>query len=136
MGAKNLIPEVCKLLGVEVGEEFKITSEGVTNNFKFEKKQLSYKDDAGNWKFAPNLLCALLCGDYKITKLPWKPKNKEDFYTFMYIFAKKITVTDDKWLGSIGDFARLRAGWVYRTREEAETALPKVAEELGVDYEL
>ena len=32
--------------------------------------------------------------------------------------------------------ALLDKGWVYRTQEEAKSALPAVAKEMGVDYEL
>lgn len=34
------------------------------------------------------------------------------------------------------EYALLDKGWVYRTKEEAEAALPKVATEIGVKYEL
>lgn len=34
------------------------------------------------------------------------------------------------------EYALLDKGWVYRTRAEAEAALPKVATEIGVKYEL
>ena len=78
---------------------------------------------------------ALVMGKDEIVKLPWKPKKGEDYYTF--------SGSDDIWRVSRQhwtchpfDLAVLDKGWVYRTKEEAEAALPKVAAEMGVDYEL
>ena len=34
------------------------------------------------------------------------------------------------------EYALLDKGWVYRTCKEAQAALPKVAAEMGVEYEL
>ncbi|WP_337563246.1 hypothetical protein [Phascolarctobacterium succinatutens] len=40
------------------------------------------------------------------------------------------------WDNSVIDVALHKVGWVYRTQEEAKSALPKVAKELGVEYKL
>ena len=40
------------------------------------------------------------------------------------------------WAGSPNGYALLEKGWIYRTQEEAEAALPAVAAEMGVEYEL
>ena len=42
----------------------------------------------------------------------------------------------DWWIEGPCCYALLEKGWVYRTQEEAKSALPKVAKELGVEYEL
>ena len=65
----------------------------------------------------------------------WKPKKGEDYYTFSGdddIWR----VSQQHWTCHPFDLAVLAKGWVYHTREEAESALPKVAAEMGVDYEL
>ena len=66
---------------------------------------------------------------------PWKPKEGEFYYSFG-IFAQTWGVSKICWLQHPFDFALLAKGWVYRTKEEAKAALPKVAAEMGVDYEL
>ena len=37
---------------------------------------------------------------------------------------------------TLNEYALLDKGWVYRSKEEAEAALPAVAKEMGVEYEL
>lgn len=48
----------------------------------------------------------------------------------------KLDVKLDMWAEAPCDYALLGKGWVYRTRAEAEVALPVVATKLGVDYEI
>lgn len=132
--AKNLIPEICKMLGVELGEEFKI--EGDNRTYWFDLDGLHSgeyvaqdEDDA--------MLHDLLCGKVEIVKLPWKPKKGETYWGFLY------SQRNDAWLLALytwsnnpEDCAFYKAGWVFRTKEEAKAALPAVAKEMGVEYEL
>ena len=82
----------------------------------------------------------MLCnGDAEIIKLPWKPKAGEQYYSFGGRFLGDPTVwivVDVIWQGLAYDVAMFDKGWVFRTRKEAEAALPKVAAEMGVEYEL
>lgn len=78
---------------------------------------------------------SLLKGKMEIVKLPWKPKKGETYYTFELLNGKWI-VHLLWWTGSPNGYALLEKGWVYRTQEEAEAALPAVAAEMGVEYEL
>lgn len=88
--SKNLIPEICKLLGVELGEEFKLKDNhdnSLSNEtYKFSKDALLYKyqdTDADAYCLASSItLCSLLTGDVEVSKLPWKPKKNEAYYTF------------------------------------------------------
>lgn len=85
------------------------------------------------------LFVALLNGTDEIVKLPWKPKAGEQYYSFgsRYIGDPSIwIIVDAIWNGVAYDVAMFDKGWVYRTRAEAEAALPKVASEIGVEYEL
>ena len=75
----------------------------------------------------------------KYGKLPWKPKAGEQYYSFGGRFFGDPTVwivVDVIWQGLAYDVAMFDKGWVYRTKEEAESALPRVAAEMGVEYEL
>lgn len=130
--SKNLIPEICKMLGVELGEEFKI--EGDNRTYWFDLDGLHSgeyvaedEDDA--------MLHDLLCGEVEIVKLPWKPKKGDAYYTFE-IFRGKWVVRSLWWTGAPCNYALLDKGWVFRTKEEAEDALTKVAAEMGVEYEI
>ena len=137
---KNLIPEIAKLLGVEVGEEFKI--KGYEERFyKFDNDRVlmfKHNDDV-KMPVAPVSVyvafLALLRGECEIIKLPWKPKKGDVYFTFTLMGDK--WGTHSYWWGGFPDeYALLDKGWVYRTEAEAQDALPKVAAEMGVDYEL
>ena len=136
--AKNLIPEICKMLGVELGEEFKI--KGYEEWFyKFDNDRVlmfKHNDDV-KMPVAPVSVyvafLALLRGECEIIKLPWKPKKGEYYYTFV-LMGDKWVVRSSRWGGLPNEYALLDKGWVYRSQAEAEAALPKVAAEMGVEY--
>lgn len=146
----NLIPQIAELLGVELGEEFKLDIRGddifqITEGGVWMRKGI----DKEEWVEKPFEFVMLCNGDAEVVKLPWKPKNGDTFYSFHcfgsglkgfgYIPDKSnYTWRVDKctWNDSAIAFALLKAGWVYRTKKEAEAALPAVAAELGVEYEL
>lgn len=135
---KNLIPEIIKMLGVELGEEFKIDTSGddifqITESGVWMRKGI----DKEKWVEKPFEFVMLCNGDAKLIKLPWRPKKGEGYWTFNVFFGSgKWAVASFAWGDEVFDKAVLKAGWVYRTKEEAEAALPKVAAEMGVEYEL
>lgn len=135
--SKNLIPQIAQMLGVEIGEEFKI--EGVADKtYKFIIDELivcGEKNANHGYVSANMMLVSLAKGDANLIKLPWKPKKGDAYYTFE-IFRGKWVVRSLWWTGAPCNYALLDKGWVYRSQAEAEAALPKVAKEMGVDYEL
>lgn len=141
--AKNLIPEAVKLLGLEIGEEFNFC--GYRKNCMIDEDgNVLEATDNGEWKRSEfTTLADLFRVSHEIRKLPWKPKTDENYYTFEgVLYSDSATTTtiwsveDYKWYNGPNEVALFDKGWVYRTREEAEAALPKVAEELGVKYEV
>ena len=76
-------------------------------------------------------------GKDEIVKLPWKPKLNERYWTFDIVgVGNTLRVVRYTWDGDFNELTKLKVGWVYRTRAEAEAALPKVAAEMGVEYEI
>ena len=132
--AKNLIPEICKMLGVELFEEFKVVYEvGVEIICNFTKEGVFVQGCSG--RYNKELLADIICGKVEIVKLPWKPKQGDVYFTFDLMGDK--WGTHSYWWGDFPDeYALLDKGWIYRTEKEAEAALPKVAAEMGVEYEL
>lgn len=132
---KNLIPEIAKMLGVEVGEEFKV--EGVADKtYKFIIDELivcGEKNANHGYVSANMMLVSLAKGDANLIKLPWKPKEGDTFYTFASI-SNKWVVCIAWWGQTPNHYALLDKGWVYRSEKEAQAALPAVAKELGVEY--
>lgn len=134
--AKNLIPEICKMLGVELGEEFKIKGrEGAIYKFIVDGLLVSDDDAEKVYTTTHVPLVGLVRGDIEIVKLPWKPKKGETYFTFV-LMGDKWGVGSLHWDGFPNEYALLDKGWVYRTKEEAEDALPKVAAEFDVKYRL
>lgn len=135
--AKNLIPEICKMLGLEIGEEFQVKGDNVTYKFASDGLKLTHCDGFGLeiTVAAKAKLDTLLNGKDEIVKLPWKPKEGESYWTFiLYDCDIRLGIEPRKWTDDMFDFAFLKAGWIYRTCEEAEAALPAVAAEIGVEY--
>ena len=135
--AKNLSPEIAKMLGVELGEEFKVKGDD-EQTYRFDADGLKVIYSCLRKKrgaFANAMLGSLLAGEEEIVKIPWKPKKGDGYYTFE-IFRGKWVVRSLWWTGAPCTYALLDKGWVFRTKEEAEAALPKVAAEMGVEYEL
>ena len=138
---KNLIPEICKKLGLEIGEKFKIDESGSgLLTYMFENERLVYYYDCDKFHeikpVHPYTFTMLISGYYKVVKLPWVPKVGELYYTFIrdvrgYTASDKLDFTWLKWRDSVAEIALFEMGWVYRTMEEVLADLPIVAKELG-----
>lgn len=128
------------MLGVKIGEEFKVVSkEGNEQICNFTMAGLFEHDNKESGSYNKELLAEIVCNNAEIVKLPWKPKFGEKYYSFggRFIGDPSIwIVVDVIWDGLAYDIAMYEKGWVYRTQEEAKAALPKVAAEMGVEYEL
>ena len=135
--AKNLIPQIAQMLGVELGEEFKVKGDDETTYiFTDDGLKLTYDGGIGIVEISSDVaFAALVKGTDEIVKLPWKPKKGDVYFTFELLGGKWV-VRSFWWGGFPNEYALLDKGWVYRTCEEAQAALPAVAKEIGVEYEL
>lgn len=133
--AKNLIPNIARMLGVEIGEEFKVKGDDETTySFTDDGLKLIYNGGIGIAEISSDAAFVdLVNGKDEIVKLPWKPKKGETYYTFV-LMDDKWCVGSLHWDGFPNEYAMLGKGWVFRTKEEAEDVLPKVATEIGVEY--
>lgn len=134
--SKNLIPQIAHMLGVELGEEFKIKEYG-ERIYRFDNSglQLIYDNGVRNLNITTNMaLSGLLSGDFEIVKLQWKPKMDERYWTFGLGVDGKWIVIARRWEGYPCEFLLVDKGWAYRREEEAKAALPSVAKELGVEF--
>mgnify|MGYP006954658775 FL=1 len=135
----NLIPEIAKMLGVELGEEFKVKGDdALTYRFDSDGLKLTHNSGIELAPISANVVFVdLVNGKDEIVKLPWKPKEEEHYYTFTSTYKyTKWKIGLNCWHTEPQNLALLKAGWVFRTRQEAEVALPKAAAEMGVEYEL
>lgn len=150
----NLITKIAELLGVEIGEEFLLRNaktgficskeiftfmvedscEEFNGKVRFKKKSdngYQYHSSV----YSTEIFKQLCEGKYEVVKLSWKPKKGEDYYTFGGSDGSW-RVSQQHWTCHPFDLALFEKGWVYRTRAEAEAALPTVAKEMGVEYEI
>lgn len=124
---KNLMPEVAKLLGVEIEERFKIHD--INRNtiyreeFCFNKKEGLVKliVDGPNGKTVPRScewdLMKLIMGWAEIVKQPWQPKEGELYF---HSSLKIKQPYNEEWTNDTFDYAMQALGMIYRTREEAK----------------
>lgn len=135
--SKNLIPQIAQMLGVAIGEEFKIKGEDELI-YRFDSDGLKLTHDSGIElaQISANVAFVdLVNGKDEIDKIPWKPKKGEEYYTFSLSVGKWI-VCRQSWTNHPIDLALRDKGWIYHSKKEAEDALPKVAAEMGVEYEI
>lgn len=132
--AKNLIPEIAKMLGVELGEEFKIKGyDGLTYKLTDNGLELTTVDGQKTKWFDHGALNSLLKGKMEIVKLPWKPAYRQKYWTFGLKDGIWVVVPRE-WEDYPAEILLADKGWTYRTREEACAALPGAAKEIGVEF--
>ena len=116
--AKNYMADVARMLGVELGEEFKIDSSDTICKF-FENGL--FLRCCGTWLRADSNLINLIKGDSKIVKLPWQPKEGDRYYFPVDGFTLTSCAI---WCDSTLEYALKEAGMIFKTKEECEAALP------------
>lgn len=118
--AKNYMQDVARMLGVELGEEFKI--DGSNLNYKFLENGLYFRCIEG-WLPAIYHFLDLIKGELEIVKLPWEPKSGDEYY---YPACNFKDVFSTNWTYSVVDFSYKEAGLIFKTYEECEAALPEL----------
>lgn len=116
--AKNYMADVAKMLGVELGEEFKIDDSNLI--YKFYENGLHFRCIEG-WMTDQRQFFDLITGKLEIVKLPWQPKKGEVYCRPEDGFED---VAFDNWGNHPIDFALKEAGMAFKTKEECEVALP------------
>lgn len=134
--AKNLIPKIAQMLGVELGEEFKIKGyDGLTYKLTDNGLELTTVDGQKTKWFDHGALSSLLKGKMEIIKLHYRPDYRQMYWTFGLKDGIWVVVPRE-WEDYPAEILLADKGWTYRSKEEAEDALPKVAAEMGVQYVL
>lgn len=126
--AKHLLPQVAKLLGVEIGEEFIIENSDRKETVVLGMDGLHVVQP--NNVLGPNhyqLLVNVLQVLYEIKKKPWEPQYKESYYCPSITQRRVIKLP---WMGDTRDYAMKAIDMVYRTKEEAEANLSRDYEKL------
>ena len=115
----NYMSKIAEMLGVEIGEEFKVKGSDGKLSAKF------YIIDDGLYEQCKDgmpllnsaLLRDLLIGRCEIIKLPWKPK----YWDIVWSVNTSGTPYEFTFINSSDtQLALYKLGKIYRTREEAE----------------
>lgn len=127
----NYMKEVAGLLGVELGESFKLIDDNggkYHNYYRFtDEKGIEESDDNDNWESAiPGILKWILMGEIRIIKLPWKPKMNEEYYVPYIHCAESSMCSVYPWHGDKVDNKLYQLGLVCKTREEAVAMTKKM----------
>ena len=122
--SKNYMPEVARMLGVEIGEPFDVFDEDGEikgcGPYRFTDETIVNCDDEG----APIwLLHYLLCGKNTLQKRPWRPKEGDSFFYVLtngeiqkYVFE----------IDNIHTLMLFSFGNCFPTEEAAEAAVPEM----------
>lgn len=121
---KNYMPEVAKLLGIEIGEKFNIlnTDGEVIGSGPYvftDKAIISWCEE----ELSSYVLFQLLKGKFTFIKQPWRPKDYEKYWT---VFADGEIGCAHFAYSSARDLATLNMGNCFPTKEIAENAKPEI----------
>ena len=128
----NLIPKICEMLGIEVGEEFKLHWNCVeqTGIFRFTNYRLESKfKDKEDWGEC-SVLTELLNGGITIVKIPFEPKDGDRYFRIFLYSDGDIDVCSDTWMDWTTDYMCKYCGNCFRTKAEAEKHKYEVYERL------
>ena len=116
----NLIPVIREALGLQENEEFNLIKPQrsvISRAFRFTSNSLQIHYPQG-WEEAHDMtLIALLRGDLKVVKLPFKPKENETYY-FVYLSNGDVYESVYRQAHK-SDRISVNSGNCYKTAEEA-----------------
>lgn len=135
--AKNKMKKVAEILGVELGEEFRITDYG-DNRYRLTEYGIEVLGDTKVW-ITPTYSCILnelIVGSIGIKKLQWKPK-KGDYYYYPEIDTGAIISARAIYDDENSEHNIISNGLACKTRREAEELKAWIVEQVkkyrGID---
>ena len=117
----NCMKKVAEILGLKLGETFKITKDNAEKQqyFRLTKEGVIVSVDGVHWSDNTTTVALedILTCRVKVTALPWKPRDNE------YYFIPDITTPEEfsslKWVNNNVDKYMYKHGLICRTSEEA-----------------
>ncbi len=124
---ENHMPEIAKMLGLEMDEFFEIKGKG-PGKCKLTEKGVSYILDRGHSLVYDNTFIRILTGAAEIIRKPWRPGMGGIYWT---VLRKHIDdegyITDSRvYFGTEIDIGLIAMGNCFRTRDDAKAAAPEV----------
>lgn len=124
--------ELCNFLGVELNEVFMLSNQ--LGQYRVTSDRLEYRDnDKSLW--GESIASVNGFFSYKIIRLPFQPKYEEIYYTYIWNGNNTWAVYETIWTGTVSDYARLKSGIVFRSKQEAISERARCYKDLtGDDY--
>ena len=127
----NYMGMVARILGIELGESFKIigaNNEEYKNYYRFtEKNGIEASLDNIRWsKFNAEILRSLILGSAEIVRLSWKPRVREPYYIPYLTLDEKNMYEKYLWSGGKYDEELYRQGLVCKNKEGAVALTKKM----------
>ena len=136
----NYYKQFAEMLGLELGQEFNITSaDGERTSpslYKIMEGGIfsrGAKDVDGFWGLEQShVIASLLIGALKAVPKPWKPKYGDAYWKW----ATNLELAQFKrWNDASTDFACWKLGNCFKTSEEAKTKGKEIMEQIKKEYE-
>lgn len=133
----NYYKKIAEMLGVELGEEFKLKHyclEKPWNSlYRFSTDGLENKYSDCAWvKCEKGAIDQILIGQTEVIKIPWKPKEGKKYWHYSEAWNEGIF---SKWAGEYIDLICWKAGNCFKTKEEADIKGKELMEALRKEYE-
>lgn len=122
--SKNYMPEVAKMLGVEIGEEFDLLEgDGEIapySPYRFTGDSIidCEGDDLRCWR-----LWDILTEDYTLQKRPWRPKDNNEYW---FVESDGDVQYSYFYKDNESDLASLNMGNCFQSKEAAKAAVPEM----------
>ena len=126
----NYMPEVLKMFGVEVEEFFKIKPL-IGNPYYFNQHYVLINKNGH--QVDDDKIMRILTGDFEIEKIPWKPKEDDEYY----IVCENENIVKCRWSSrNTNSFYRYNAGNCFKTKEEITPEIKQlILQEMKGKYE-
>ena len=128
--AESKFARIAKMFGLELEEVFHVR--GGVFPYKFTSEGLCYQNNIGEWLHSDGTFLRILRGGEEIIMPPYRPQRGDLYWS--YIYSEWVVASSD-WIGDSIDYARLEAGMVFRTQEEALAARAELYKKVtGKEY--
>lgn len=132
----NYYKQIAEMLGVEIGEEFRLKENKTKDIFRprykiTQEEGLMYSVNGNEFDRSVSIM-SIINGSFSVVKLPWKPKNGDAYWRYQPQFGN---ASLSAWLDDGIDFCRWKVGNCFLTKEEAETKGKEIMEQIQKEYE-
>lgn len=132
----NYYKKIAEMLGVELGEEFSLKDNKTKDIFRprykiTQEEGLMYSVNRNEFDGSVSLM-SIINGSYSVVKLPWKPRNGEQYWYYSEAFQHACS---SEWRGSLCDLLYWKSGNFFKTKKEANEKGYAFWKELKKEYE-